>query len=92
MEAERAAGDKSNVALWFPGCPVRMPIGGVGTGRMLSTALEPALWPTWEALKNSRRDVRCILLECVDTCGNEVGRMGQRAKPSSQGGNLHVFV
>ena len=90
-DAERAAGDKCNVARWVPVCPVRMSIGCVGGGRMPGMTPEPALWSRWDGMVDNRRNVRGLLFEHVDIHGKPVDRLGQHAKRASPLGNMHVY-
>ena len=57
LEVGWAAGDKSGAEQWVPGRPVRLSLGGVGSGRMLGMTPEPVLWPTWQAVANNHRNV-----------------------------------
>ena len=91
LGVEWTAGDKSNVACWDPGCPVRMSPGGVGGGRILGITPEAAPWSTWEVLVDRRRNVRGLLFENVDAHGTEVDRLGRRAEAPSPGGDIRVY-
>ena len=91
LEAGWNEGDKSSVAPWVPGFPARMPLSGLGGGRLLVLAPEPVLWPTWQIVVDNHRNVRGLLFEHVDIHGKPVDRLGQHAKRASPLGNMHVY-
>ena len=69
LEAGWNEGDKSSVAPWVPGFPARMPLSGLGGGRLLVLAPEPVLWPTWQIVVDNHRNVRGLSFEYVDAHG-----------------------
>ena len=91
LEARWVAGDKSHVARWVPGCPIRMFLGGVGGGRRLGVSPEAVLRPTWRVVASNRRNVRGLSFEYVGAHGTSADRSAQRAKPPSAGGQMVVF-
>ena len=91
LEAEWFAGDKSNVPRWVAGCPIRMPLDGVGGSCLLGMTQETVLRPTWQAVVSNHRNVRGLSLAYVDAHGASVDRVAQRAKPPSAWGQMAAF-
>ena len=59
------AGDKSKVARWVSGRPVRISVGGVGGARMLGMTPEPVLFSAFQAVVGNHRNVKGLSVEYV---------------------------
>ena len=72
-------GDTSGYALWAPGCPVRVSLGGVGGNRLSLLPPEPASWELRSEVTSNRRNVRLASM-AADELKSPTESLAQRAK------------
>ena len=73
-------GGTSGYALWAPGCPVRVSLGGVGGNRLSLLPPEPASWELRSEVTSNHRNVQLARMAAADELKSPTESSAQRAK------------
>ena len=91
LESAYARGESAGCARWVPGCPVRVPLGGVGGNRLLVLTPEQAPWDLRYAVTSNHRNARLASMVAVAKLESPTKSLAQRAEQPAAGGNIWVY-
>ena len=91
-EAAHVRGDRPACARWFPGCPARASLGGIGGNRWWVMAPEPISWDMRLSTSGNRRNAKRVSVAKVDRLKSQLASLPQRPKQPSAGGSMVAFA